>query len=656
MAQRIHVAALIVGVTFASPFESVLHAETKIEEAIVAPAQNTRYFISPRGCHIAAIAPSGSRTAVVYDGVEGPKFDNIINFNGLKYDETTKAMLPMGDSNSTPITFNDEGTRYAYVGLTDGQHVIMLDGKEILRAPADKIGIRGLYFAPGGNTLYFNTLDKLGGKYERRFVVDGKPGPALAIEPSVRFSRDGKRHAYVGAKLEDRSKKFLVIDGKEASYYGDVPLFTGDGKQLITLLYTPDKGKVTLQVDGKAAFSAPSFGQVFVAPAGSMYAAIVGKPEVRASVLYVDGKEVPDTAGVQDVIFSPDGKSYAARVQTPNYQNYYVVDGKKGANYAGLTDAAFSPDSTKFIHIAGASNGQQFVVVNGEESQAFTGLYLKPTFSPDGTHFAYAGTTGQGKYALVVDGKAVPVKKAVIGFMFSPDGSRFAFMDSVPMQGSPTLSLNGTDASVQYQQPFAPAGPTNNQPDIVVFSPDSKRVAYVGAVNQQSRIVIDDSTIPLDSQRVSRGTFTPNGKHFIWVGWQNQKYTVYLDNKAVTSWPHIPELANYIDAAAGSWQMGTDGVLTYLVPSAQGIKRVRITPDPETSVDGMLAEAMAAEAKAKADAEAAAMKAAADKEAAAKAAAEAAAKKKAEAEAAAAAKAKAKQEALEAAAKKKRGG
>lgn len=655
MAVRIHVAALIAAAAFASPLASVVHAETKIEEAIVAPAQNTRYFISPRGCHLAAIAPSGSRTAVVYDGVEGPKFDNIINFNGLKYDETTKAMYPIGDSDSASITFNEEGTRYAYVGLTDGQHVVMLDGKEIFRAPADKIGIRGLYFAPGGNTLYFNTMDKRSGKYERQFYVDGKPGPVLAIEPSVRFSRDGKRHAYVGAKLEDRTKKFLVIDGKEAGYFGEVPLFTGDGKQLLSLLYTPDKGKVTLQIDGKAAFSAPAFSQVFAAPAGSMYAAIVSKPEVRASVLYVDGKEVPDTAGVQDVIFSPDGKRYAAKVQTPNFQNYYVVDGKKGQNYAGVTDAVFSPDSTKFIHIAGAANGQQFVVVNGEESQAFTGIYLKPTFSRDGTHYAYSGATAPGKIALVVDGKAVPVKKAVIGFMFSPDGSRFAFMDSVPMQGNPTLSLNGTDATVQYQQPFAPAGATNNQPDIVVFSPDSKHVAYVGSVNQQRRIVIDDKTIPFDSSRLSRGTFTPDGKHFIWVGWLNQKHTVYVDNKAVTGWPHVPELANYIDAAAGNWTMGADGVLTFLMPTTEGIKRVRIRPDPETSVDGMIAEAEALALKAKADAEAAAAKALADKETAAKAAAEAAAKKKAEAEAAAAAKAKARQDALEAA-KKKRGG
>src|SRR5438067_11434570 len=54
-------------------------AGTKIEETVLAPLQERASFeVSPHGVHVATTETDGSRAVVWYDGVEGPKFDEIL--------------------------------------------------------------------------------------------------------------------------------------------------------------------------------------------------------------------------------------------------------------------------------------------------------------------------------------------------------------------------------------------------------------------------------------------------------------------------------------------------------------------------------------------------------------------------------------------------
>ena len=51
---------------------------TKVEETVMAPlAPGAKFFISPHGVHVATSENSGSRVVIYYDGVPGPKFDEI---------------------------------------------------------------------------------------------------------------------------------------------------------------------------------------------------------------------------------------------------------------------------------------------------------------------------------------------------------------------------------------------------------------------------------------------------------------------------------------------------------------------------------------------------------------------------------------------------
>ena len=57
--------------------------------------------------------------------------------------------------------------------------------------------------------------------------------------------------------------------------------------------------------------------------------------------------------------------------------------------------------------------------------------------------------------------------------------------------------------------------------------------------------------------------------------------TVYVDGR-----PAVGFDGNYtMQAAAGTWEMGVDGTLTVVAQAGDAIKRFRITPGADTSVD-----------------------------------------------------------------------
>src|SRR5208283_5038632 len=88
---------------------------TKIDPVLLAPSMpGAGFFVSPHGIHMATLGHSGSRSTIIYDGVEGPKFDQIFGGPGA-------------------ITFSPDGSRYAYCGRQGSDFVVMVDSKEMFR-------------------------------------------------------------------------------------------------------------------------------------------------------------------------------------------------------------------------------------------------------------------------------------------------------------------------------------------------------------------------------------------------------------------------------------------------------------------------------------------------------------------------------------------
>ena len=155
------------GASRAGAGASIQRGSARIDELLVAPnEQNMTYYITPKGSHIGAVVPKGSRFAISYDGVVGPAFDQLLQV-----------------TNGATLSFSPDGSRFAYIGETEGKYVYMVDGKEVLRVPAvTQPGVTGtmrLFFSPNGKhwyAYYSNPVARDPRTDPQRAWWDGVPG------------------------------------------------------------------------------------------------------------------------------------------------------------------------------------------------------------------------------------------------------------------------------------------------------------------------------------------------------------------------------------------------------------------------------------------------------------------------------------------------
>src|SRR5262249_3196907 len=147
----------------------------------------------------------------------------------------------------TQIAFNPDGTRYAYVGRSGQELVVIVDGKELMRAsaainkiePVDPSNAGAIRFTSNGKHFYFGLAthrDTSNAGSYKQFVWDGQVGPKYAMTDST-FSPDGDHFAYylhipprIPPNTRENQMDVLLVDGKPAGYLAGTPQFTGDGK------------------------------------------------------------------------------------------------------------------------------------------------------------------------------------------------------------------------------------------------------------------------------------------------------------------------------------------------------------------------------------------------------------------------------------------
>ena len=575
---------------------------TKVEETVLAPLSNgAKFFISPHGVHVATYENSGSRVVIYYDGVSGPKFDEIL----------------LGE---TEVAFSPDGKRYAYCGRAGTEMVVMVDGKEFLRTSESNMGrFDGssckLGFTSNSKHVFLYSAavrSQSRGEGRTRFIFDGKDVPGSTTKPTggsedlrnIFFSPDGDHFALIVTDPADETKWGLVVDGKMAPYRGSPVAWSADSQHLYTTINHPGAtGYEEAMLDGRPFLRADQF-QLHVAPAGNMWVAVVDagiRNPSPTQFLVVDGKKVPGSeivhqrgAFIDQVAFSPDGKHYAARYTTTQNHQYLIVDGKRAQEYQVVDHIAFTADSSKVTYTAFA-NAKPYVVIGDQESDACSGTLTGPVIDPHGGLMIPAtggragticGQTG-GAPTIYMDGRTLHLPDGAQGaddLRFSPDGQHYAY--NVTFQGGARRLV--VDGAVQMNSNIGtPSLPRFH----FVFSPDSQHIAADSAPPTDtgqfaSGIYVDGKYTPVVANAgMRRLEFTADSKHIVWAQGvpSRDALRIFVDGKAVAE----ADTAISPNSREGWWDMQPNGSLSVLVQDQNNLKRITITPSAETSVAAM---------------------------------------------------------------------
>jgi hypothetical protein len=545
------------------------------EQMVFAGDPGSSFAISPRGQHVAGRTLKGSRTVMMYDGVAGPPFDEIPGVPGE---------ANMGGA------FSDDGSRHAYVARQGTQWVVMQDGKEVGRGEpffqnSGNQTMTWVGFAPRSKHLYYIISD--GDHHKFQMYFDGKPDPVIQDPVQPVFSPDGEHYAYVFQVNKETGfpKPALVVDGKRATYAGGDPKFTGDGLHLYTTVGVPATSGIDVLLDGKPIMRVGGV-VLHMAPAGSaMLASVLSvTPTGRLWFLTIGNKRVPNSdchgsIGGAGVNFSADVKHWAVRCEDSGTLHWVMTDGKKGQEYQHVaSDVAFTADGRP-VYMA-IANSKQFIIVGDQEFGPYAGVQPPtppgpPTAPPvviSGNHVGFIAME-MGPQAsnrlVVVDGK---VFKSVSpdGLAFSPDGSHFAYTEG---QSARSVVVDGV-----RHVPALFAHETADVPEQFVFSRDGAHLAFASAsqATQGHAVAIDDGLFTTTASSTFDVTFTPDGKHLVWLGnLAGNRMRVYVDGEPVleSDQPAAPR-----QSVETWWNMGADGVLTYLAQDGGVVKRFRVTP------------------------------------------------------------------------------
>jgi hypothetical protein len=264
-------------------------AAPKVEETIIGPTNaGGAYTVSSTGAHVAFAGMKGQRFYVNVDGVDGPAFDELMKAGGSGFVlpakagvwRATQGGMQGGDA---PVIFTADGKHHAYVARQGDEYVVIHDGKEVGRGPrkslVTSLGPAGmLTITPAGKHVFWGEQEfvQKEGRTYTRLVISGQRGPLTQgmIAAAPVFSADESHSAYQIAQSADTGKEMLIVDGKNAGYLGQQPVFTADGSSLLCLSH--EQGKPGVLANGKLTY-AGNVNKIVVAPIGRRWAAIANK-------------------------------------------------------------------------------------------------------------------------------------------------------------------------------------------------------------------------------------------------------------------------------------------------------------------------------------------------------------------------------------------
>lgn len=296
-----------------------------------------RYGFSADQSEYLVFSPKGNRHAYISFGGSERYVERVVvgDFAGRDYDKIIKGSL----------AFSPDGEHVKFEAVERGQHVLVVDNKEIARD--DQYGY-GLGLPVPSPDFTRNAVVKREGT-DYRVFIDGRP-EGLVCGGFTRpfFNVDGRRVTY-SCQLGN-NRWVAVLDGRAGPEFERISnlMFSPKGKHLS---YIGTKGKKQVMViDGRVG---PEFDSVIIPNFSDTENRVAYVAEQsRKFVVVVDGQVGPEFDRVlrHRLKFSPNGRRYAYS-GLKGRQNYLVVDGSVIETEFNIGEIIFNPHAKHLAYI-----------------------------------------------------------------------------------------------------------------------------------------------------------------------------------------------------------------------------------------------------------------------------------------------------------------
>ncbi len=401
-------------------------------------------------------------------------------------------------------------------------------------------------------------------------IVNDEVGPAYDDVGKPLFSPDSEHVAYAARKGE---KWFVVVDGEEMGPYENVAVWTPHGDYAfvfsadsLRLAYVAQRnGKQFLVAGGKEGPGCDEVCDVGFSPDSSRlaYEARRGKKWF----VMLDGEEGPSYDGIVYFRFSPDSERFSYRawkekgILLKRREEFLIVDGRKFGPYQQFSvyGPRVSPDGKRFAFSArDRRTGAEVVVIDGKEEPTPFEWVSHLSFSRDSKRLAYTGSLGwppECPYATVVDGERITGYDSCYSLVFSPDSKHIAYV--AEKEGRHFVVVDGHVGRPYEDIWWRPE-----------FSADSSRVAYAAAKNGRMVAVVDGAEEgDYEGMKYGLMIFSPNSARYAYAATKGPREFVVVDGKRYRSYEEIyrvefsPDSARFAYTAreGKEWIVGTDG-------------------------------------------------------------------------------------------------